>query len=84
MTQSPPVPGAVLRSIVRPTPLYPWALIHPVHLRHPGLELIERAVREAIERWAWLEVPDDSWIPAHDLPAFEVDNSLQRPTIGGM
>jgi DNA-binding transcriptional LysR family regulator len=72
MTEIPEVEGAVLRPIVDPAPLYPWAMTYHRDLDHPGLEHLRRAAESVIETLRWLERPEASWLPKADTRAFEL------------
>jgi len=70
MTQSAEIEGAVLLPIVDPVPLYPWTVMHHRDLEHPGLQHLQDAIEQAIERWRWLEIPSGSWVPPADAAVF--------------
>jgi DNA-binding transcriptional LysR family regulator len=63
MTECPPVEGAVVRPLVDPVPLYPWAMVHRSDLRHPALETLAAIAAELSAREGWLVVPDGAWLP---------------------
>lgn len=63
MTTQPDVPGAVLRPLVEPVALFPWAMIWRADLDHPGLRALESAVDELTNSEHWLETSDDAWLP---------------------
>lgn len=71
VTGFPPMPGTVLRPLVRPVPLSPLALVWRTGLRHPGLDALRKAAAQlgAVEGWA--ERPTGSWLP-------EVDGKAMR------
>ncbi|MEU5879365.1 LysR family transcriptional regulator [Spirillospora sp. NPDC047279] len=62
MMETPPVPGAVIRPLVHPTPLYPWTMTHRAGLRHPALDALNKAIDQLSEAQHWLDVPDSSWL----------------------
>jgi len=66
MTETPAVPGAVIRPLVEPVPLYPWTMIHRAGLRHPGVDALNRAIDELSEAERWLEPPGNSWLAPAD------------------
>lgn len=70
MTTSPPVSAAVIRPLIDPVPLYPWAMTHRRDLRHPGLDALHAAIDDLVQTHSWLEVPDGAWIPAQDAAVF--------------
>ncbi len=59
----PAVPGAVLRPLVDPVPLFPWVMIWRTGLGHPGLDALHRAVDELTAAHGWLAVPAGAWLP---------------------
>jgi DNA-binding transcriptional LysR family regulator len=63
MTTQPEVPGAVVRPIVDPTPLFPWTMIWRADTNHPGLHALHRAVDELVATQGWLAAPSDAWLP---------------------
>ncbi|MCW6003581.1 LysR family transcriptional regulator [Micromonospora sp. CPCC 205371] len=63
LSSQPAIPGAVLRPIVDPVPLYPWSMIWRQDLRHPGLDALLAAARRAARDERWLEVPAGAWQP---------------------
>lgn len=67
MTECPVVPGAVVRPLVNPVPLYPWALVHRSNVTHEGLEILISVVGHLADREGWREVPDGAWLPSADL-----------------
>lgn len=62
MNTQPPVPGAVVRPIVDPIPLYPWTIIWRAGLDHPALAALHQAVDE-LATDDWLAVPEGAWLP---------------------
>jgi DNA-binding transcriptional LysR family regulator len=66
MTTGQPVPGAVLRPLAGPTPLYPWSMVHGRTLHHPGLAALHAACDHAATAWRWLGRPADAWLPGGD------------------
>ena len=64
MTECPPIAGAVVRPLVDPVPLYPWAMVHRRDLRHPALETLAVVAAEMSASEGWLEVPEGAWLPA--------------------
>jgi DNA-binding transcriptional LysR family regulator len=63
MSERPPVPGAVIRPLVEPTPLYPWAMVHRADAKSPALAELGSVVTELADREGWLEPPDGTWLP---------------------
>lgn len=59
----PAVPGAVLRPLVDPVPLFPWAMLWRAGHRHPGIDALHRAVDELTATHGWLTIPDNAWLP---------------------
>ena len=64
MTECLPIAGAVVRPLVDPVPLYPWAMVHRRDLHHPGLETLAVVAAEMSASEGWLEVPEGAWLPA--------------------
>jgi DNA-binding transcriptional LysR family regulator len=63
MTECPPVEGAVVRQLVDPIPLYPWAIVHRTNARHPALASLLAAVGELARVERWTALPPDAWLP---------------------
>jgi DNA-binding transcriptional LysR family regulator len=63
MTECPPVAGAVVRPLVEPVPLYPWAMVHRTDLRHPALDTLAAIAAEMSAKEGWLVVPEGAWLP---------------------
>jgi DNA-binding transcriptional LysR family regulator len=63
MTTQPAVPGAVLKRLVRPSALFPWAMIWRSDVDHPGLRILNAVLDDIIDRENWLSLPDDAWLP---------------------
>jgi DNA-binding transcriptional LysR family regulator len=72
MLDVPPLPGAVVLPFTDPVPVYPWMIVHRRHLRHPGLDALNRAIDELAESEDWREPPASAWLAASD-----------RDTLGG-
>lgn len=66
MTEMPAVPGAVVRALVDPVPIYPWAMVHRRDLHHPGLDALNDAVDQLVTEEHWHRLPDDAWLTASD------------------
>jgi DNA-binding transcriptional LysR family regulator len=54
MSECPPVPGAVVRPLVDPVPLYPWAMVHRADAKHPALATLASVVAELAGEEDWL------------------------------
>ncbi|MFJ8640307.1 MULTISPECIES: LysR family transcriptional regulator [unclassified Streptomyces] len=63
----PPLPGTVLRPLVRPVPLSPLLMVWRKGLHHPGLAALRAAVTELAGREGWMVRPPTSWLPETDL-----------------
>ncbi len=63
MTECPPVAGAVVRPLVDPVPIYPWAMVHRRDLRHPALETLAVVAAQMASTEGWLNLPQDAWLP---------------------
>lgn len=64
LVSQPPVVGAVLRPVVHPVPLFPWAMVWRAGLAHPGLQELRATADSLSEENGWLDVPDDAWVPS--------------------
>ncbi|MFF1351644.1 LysR family transcriptional regulator [Streptomyces sp. NPDC058322] len=62
----PPMPGTVVRPLVRPVPLSPLLLVWRKGLRHPGLDALREAAARLGAEEGWMVRPDDSWLPGPD------------------
>jgi hypothetical protein len=65
MLETAAVPGATVRPLVDPTPLYPWTMVRRTGVRH-GLEALNRAADRLVEAERWLDPPADAWLPPAD------------------
>ena len=63
MSECPPVPGAVVRPLVDPVPVYPWAMVHRTDAKHPGLATLAAVVTELAGREGWQQPPFEAWLP---------------------
>jgi DNA-binding transcriptional LysR family regulator len=72
-------PGLVVRPLTEPVPLYPWTIVVPRELRHPGLDALRAGGDELARAERWLEPPPGAWIPEPDAAAFGLD---ARPARG--
>lgn len=68
MSTQPPVPGAVLRPVVDPVVLFPWAMIWRADLTHPALNALNVAIDELTAN-DWLEIPAGAWLPEPEASA---------------
>ena len=66
LSESPPVPGGVIRPLVDPVPVYPWAMVHRRDAAYPELEVLVSLASELAERENWLTPPDGAWLPDAD------------------
>ncbi|MGW0791849.1 LysR substrate-binding domain-containing protein [Streptomyces sp. NPDC002911] len=62
----PPLPGTVLRPLVRPVPLSPLLMVWRKGLDHPGLAALRAAVAELAGGEGWMVRPSTSWLPDAD------------------
>jgi DNA-binding transcriptional LysR family regulator len=58
-----PVADAVLRPLVDPVPLFPWAMMWRAGTDHPGVRALRAAAQRLAAEGDWLAVPDGSWRP---------------------
>ncbi|MGC4942299.1 LysR family transcriptional regulator [Kribbella sp. DT2] len=63
LTSQPRVPGSVVRPVVEPEPLYPWAMFWRREARHPGLVALHAAVDRLTTAGGWLDQPEGAWLP---------------------
>jgi DNA-binding transcriptional LysR family regulator len=66
MSERPAVPGAVIRLLVEPVPVYPWAMVHRADARHPGMATLHSIATELAAREGWEKAPDGAWLPSAD------------------
>jgi DNA-binding transcriptional LysR family regulator len=66
MSERPPVPGAVIRPLVKPVPVYPWAMVHRRDATHPALATLRSVTAELAATEGREETPDEAWLPAAD------------------
>jgi len=62
----PPLPGTVLRPLVRPVPLSPLLMVWRKGAGHPGLTALRTAVDELAGTEKWMVRPPMSWLPDAD------------------
>ncbi|MEU5718848.1 LysR family transcriptional regulator [Streptomyces sp. NPDC020403] len=67
----PPLPGTVVRPLVRPVPLSPLMMVWRAGPDHPGLGALRAAAAELAAAEGWMVRPPESWLP-------ETDASLMR------
>jgi DNA-binding transcriptional LysR family regulator len=77
MTTQPAVPAAVLRPLVEPVALFPWAMIWRADLDHPGLHALNQAIDELADAENWLAVPNNAWLPAPEAAANRPSSSFR-------
>ncbi|MFB4424034.1 LysR family transcriptional regulator [Streptomyces sp. QL37] len=63
----PPLPGTVLRPLVRPVPLSPLLMVWRRGLDHPGLSALRAATAELAGTEGWMVRPPTSWLPEADV-----------------
>jgi DNA-binding transcriptional LysR family regulator len=63
MIECPAVPGAVVRPIVDPVPVYPWSMLHRADAKHSGLATLVAVVAELGRAEGWTVLPQDAWVP---------------------
>lgn len=67
MSECPAVPGAVMRPLVDPVPVYPWAMVHHGDARYPGLSALHSVVTRLADEEHWTRLPEGAWVPHADL-----------------
>jgi DNA-binding transcriptional LysR family regulator len=75
----PPAPGTVVLPFTDPVPVYPWMIVHDRHLRHRGLEALDRAIEELTESERWRQPPESAWFAAGDRELVHAATSLTSP-----
>ncbi|MEV4135515.1 LysR family transcriptional regulator [Dactylosporangium sp. NPDC049742] len=75
MSTQPAVPGGVLRPIVQPVPLFPWAMTWRADADHPGLRALHAAVDELAPDWP--DDPRDTWLPEPESGSSTVTSRLR-------
>ena len=63
MSECPAVPGAVIRPLVDPVPVYPWSIVHHGDAKHPELAALRSVASELAEKEGWTRVPEGAWVP---------------------
>ena len=66
MSECPAVEGAVVRPLVEPVPVYPWAIVHRRDARPPELAALDAVIGDLARRESWLTLPEGAWLPAAD------------------
>jgi len=66
MSECPAVPGAVVRPLVDPIPVYPWAIVHRTETSNPELTTIHSVVTKLAGQEDWQELPGKAWLPPAD------------------
>lgn len=70
LMSQPPVAGAVLRPLVEPVALYPWAMFWRADLDHPALRALREAAAALAAEQGWLTIPEGAWLPSPEAAAF--------------
>jgi hypothetical protein len=73
LIERPVAPGVVVRPLTDPVPLYPWTMVFPRDLQHPGLDALQASIDELAEQEHWHEVPPHSWICEADTATLGFD-----------
>jgi DNA-binding transcriptional LysR family regulator len=63
MSECPAVPGGVIRPLVEPVPVYPWAMVHRRDATHPALATLRSAATGLADEEGWAETPEGAWLP---------------------
>lgn len=66
MSDRPAVPGAVIRPLVEPVPVYPWAIVHRGDAQFPELATLRSVVAELGAKEGWVKAPEGAWLPSAD------------------
>ena len=60
------MPGAVVRPLVEPVPVYPWAMVHRADVTTRGWRRWLGRGGARRDAKGWHEIPDDAWLPSAD------------------
>ena len=63
MRERPSVLGAVIKPLVEPVPMYPWAIVHRVDAKSPELATVNSVVTQLAAKEGWDRIPDEAWLP---------------------
>ena len=66
MSECPAVPGGVVRPLVEPVPVYPWAIVHHRDAEYSELATLRSVATELAEKEGWQKPPDGAWLPSAD------------------
>lgn len=66
MSECPPVAGGLIRPLVDPVPMYPWAMVHRRDLRHPALAALTTVIDELAANEGWRRLPREAWLSSAD------------------
>lgn len=66
LLETPAMPGAVVRRLVDPVPLYPWTMVHRRELHHPALAAVNQAVDQLVAEERWHGLPESWWLADSD------------------
>ena len=66
MIDRPAVPGAVVRPLVDPVPVYPWAIVHRTDAKHPAIATLGSVISQLAARERWDGLPRGAWLPPAD------------------
>lgn len=66
MSERPAVPGAVIRPLVEPVPVYPWAIVQRRDAKHRALATLGLVATELAGKEGWEKTPDGAWLPSAD------------------
>jgi len=58
-----PVPGAVVRPLTEPVPLYPWSILYRHGFAHPALTAVLHASQYLAREQGWTQRPTTAWLP---------------------
>jgi hypothetical protein len=66
LLEVPAIPGAIVRPLTDPIPLYPWTMVHRRNLTHPALAALDQAIDQLATAGGWCEMPASGWLAAAD------------------
>ena len=64
MSECPAVPGAVLRPLVDPVPVYAWAMVSRGDAAHPALATLRSVAADLADQEGWQHLPAGAWLPS--------------------
>jgi DNA-binding transcriptional LysR family regulator len=66
MLERPAVPDAVIRPLVEPVPLYPWAIVHRTDAEYPEIATLGAVATAIAAEEGWDRASEGAWVPDAD------------------